>query len=187
MAVYVVTIAFAVPGTMVLTVASGLLFGAVWGTIVAVISATLGGTVLFVVARSVFGEVLRARAGAWFHSLEAGFKAHALSYLIVIRLVAVVPFFIINLVTAFLGVPLPTFVLGTFVGIIPASFAYAAVGAGLGSIFDAGAAFSLQEVLTSQVTIALGSLVALALVPVVYRTIMARRSDRLGAPAPRVS
>jgi len=187
MAVYIVTVALSLPGATVLSVASGFLFGAIWGTVVVVVSATLGATGLFVIAKTTFGDTLRARAGAWLHTLEAGFREHALSYLIVLRLVPIFPFFIINLVPAFLGVPLPTFVLGTFVGIIPGSFVYTNVGAGLGSIFDAGGTFSLQGVLTPQVVAALVGLAVLALVPIVYKKIMARRGARPEAPRPHVS
>jgi uncharacterized membrane protein YdjX (TVP38/TMEM64 family) len=90
-------------------------------------------------------------------------------------------------VPAFLGVPLSTFVLGTFVGIIPGSFVYATVGAGLGSIFDTGGTFSLQGVLTPQIITALVGLAVLALVPIVYKKIIARRGARPEAPEPRVS
>ena len=177
MAVYIVTVALSLPGATVLSIASGFLFGVVWGTVVVVISATLGGTVLFVIAKTTFGDALRARAGAWLHTLEAGFREHALSYLIVLRLVPLFPFFLINLVPAFLGVPLSTFVLGTFVGIIPGSFVYTSVGAGLGSIFDAGGTFSVKEVLTPQIVTALVGLAVLALVPVVYKKIVARHGE----------
>ena len=181
MAVYIVTVGFSLPGATVLTIAGGFLFGAVWGTAVVVVSATIGGTVLFLIAKTAFGDALRARAGAWLQGLEAGFREHALSYLLVLRLVPIFPFFIINLVPAFLGVPLSTFVLGTFVGIIPGSFVYATVGAGLGSIFDAGGAFSLQGVLTPQIVTALVGLAVLALVPIVYKKIMARRGEKTGS------
>jgi uncharacterized membrane protein YdjX (TVP38/TMEM64 family) len=109
-----------------------------------------------------------------------------LSYLIVLRLVPLFPFFVINLVPAFLGVSLGTFVLGTFVGIIPGSFVYTTVGAGLGSVFDTEGTFSLREVLTPQIITALVGLAVLAMVPVVYKKIMAHRSTRSGASAPHV-
>src|SRR5262249_45185303 len=157
------------------------------GTVVVVISATLGGTVLFVIAKTTLGDALRARAGTWLHTLEAGFRKHALSYLIVLRLVPIFPFFIVNLVPAFLGVPLTTFVLGTFVGIIPGGFVYTSVGAGLGSIFDAGGTFSVKGVLTPQIITALVGLAVLALVPVAYKQIMARRGERAQATRPPVS
>ncbi len=178
MAIYIVTVALSLPGATILTVTSGLLFGPVWGTVVVVCSATLGATVLFHLAQSTVGQALRTRAGAWLPRLEAGFREHALSYLIVLRLVPLFPFFVINLVPALLGIPVWTFVLGTFVGIIPGSFVYATVGAGLGSVFDAGGTFSLQGVLTPQIVTALVGLAALAMVPVVYKTWTGRRGKR---------
>lgn len=187
MAVYIITVAFALPGATVLSIASGFLFGPGWGTVMVVISATLGGTALFSMAKTTLGDALRARAGAWLPTLEAGFREHALSYLIVLRLMPILPFFIVNLVPAFLGVPLSTFVLGTFVGIIPGSFVYTTVGAGLGSVFEAGGTFSLRGVLTPQIVTALVGLAVLAMVPIVYKKIMAHRGERPGAPRPHVS
>jgi uncharacterized membrane protein YdjX (TVP38/TMEM64 family) len=107
-----------------------------------------------------------------------------LSYLLVLRLVPIFPFFIINLVPAFLGVPLSTFILGTFLGIIPGTFVYATVGAGLGSVFDAGGTFSLRGVLTPQIVTALVGLAVLALIPVVYKKLTAQRGARPGASEP---
>ena len=149
-----------------------------------IISATLGATVLFSIARTTLGDVFRAKARAWLPRLEAGFREHALSYLLVLRLVPLFPFFIINLVPAFLGVPLSTFILGTFLGIIPGTFVYATVGAGLGSVFDAGGTFSLRGVLTPQIVTALVGLAVLAMIPVVYKKLTAQRGARPGASEP---
>jgi uncharacterized membrane protein YdjX (TVP38/TMEM64 family) len=184
MAVYIVTVAFSLPGATVLTIAGGFLFGSVWGTVLVVISATLGATILFSIAKTTLGDVLRAKVRAWLPRLEAGFKEHALSYLLVLRLVPIFPFFIINLVPAFLGVPLSTFMLGTFLGIIPGTFVYATVGAGLGSVFDAGGTFSLRGVLTPQIVTALVGLAVLAMIPVVYKKLTAQRGARSGASEP---
>jgi len=186
MVVYIITVAFSLPGATVLSIASGFLFGPGWGTVIVIISATLGATALFSMAKTALGDALHARAGAWLPRLEAGFKEHALSYLIVLRLVPIFPFFVINLVPAFLGVSLWTFVLGTFVGIIPGSFVYTTVGAGLGSVFDTGGTFSLSGVLTPQIVTALVGLAVLAMVPVVYKKIMAHRGAKPGAPTPHV-
>jgi uncharacterized membrane protein YdjX (TVP38/TMEM64 family) len=169
MAIYATAVAFSLPSGTVLSITGGFLFGALWGTVCIVISATLGATVLFLVAKTAVGDALRARAGPWLHNMEVGFRDNALSYLLVLRLVPLFPFFIVNLVPAFLGVPLSTYVLGTFVGIIPGAFVYATVGAGLGSIFEAGGEFSATGVLTSQVLLALLGLAVLAMLPVVYK------------------
>ena len=138
MVVYAVAVAFSLPGSAVLSIAGGLLFGTVWGTVYIVISATIGATVLFLIAKTALGDPLRARAGRWLHQLAAGFRDNALSYLLVLRLVPLFPFFVVNLVPAFLGVSLSTFVIGTGIGIIPGAFVYATVGAGLGNILMLG-------------------------------------------------
>src|SRR5262245_59760131 len=184
MVVYIVTVAFSLPAATVLTIASGFLFGAVWGTVLVIISATLGATILFSIARTILSDVLRARAGAWLQRLEAGFREHALSYLLVLRLVPIFPFFIINLVPAFLGVPLPSFILGTFLGIIPGTFVYATAGAGLGSVLDAGGTFTLRGVLTPQIVTALVGLAVLAMIPVVYKNLTPQRGARPGVSEP---
>jgi uncharacterized membrane protein YdjX (TVP38/TMEM64 family) len=176
MALYAAAVALSLPGGAVLSITGGFLFGAVWGAVYIVISATLGATVLFLIAKTSVGDALRARAGTWLRTMEEGFREHALSYLLVLRLVPLFPFFVVNLVPAFLGVSLTTYVLGTFLGIIPGSFIYASVGAGLGSIFDRGGAFSLTGLLTPQIFMGLIGLAVLALIPVAYKKITARRT-----------
>jgi hypothetical protein len=107
--------------------------------------------------------------------MEDGFRDDALNYLLVLRLIPLFPFWIVNLVPAFLGVPQRTYVLGTLIGIIPGSFVFASVGAGLGSVLDSGQEFSPSSVLTPQIVIALVGLAVLALLPVAYRKWRARR------------
>jgi len=179
MAVYAVAIAFSLPGGAVLSITGGFLFGAVWGTVYIVISATLGASVLFLIAKTALGDTLRRKAGPWLQKMEAGFQENAMSYLLVLRLVPLFPCFVVNLVPAFLGIRLSTYVVGTFVGIIPGTFVYATVGAGLGSIFDAGEAFSAKGILTPQILTALIGLAVLAIIPVVYKRIKARTTSTL--------
>ena len=106
MAVYAVATAVSLPGGAVLTVAGGFLFGTLLGSIYVMIGATVGATGLFLAARTAFGDALRGRAGPWVARMEAGFRENALSYLLFLRLVPVFPFWLVNLVPAFLGVPL---------------------------------------------------------------------------------
>ena len=139
-AFYVCVVALSLPGAFILTATAGLLFGWLLGGLVAVVGATLGATVLFLVARSALGEGLTARAGPWLAKLRAGFKEDALSYLLFLRLVPAFPFWFVNIAPAILGVPLKTYVVATFFGIIPATFAFAAAGAGLDSVIMAAKA-----------------------------------------------
>lgn len=171
---YALVIALSVPGGAVLTIAGGFLFGSVIATLAVVFAATVGATLVFLIAKTALGDPLRARAGPFLKRMEAGFQEDALNYLLVLRLIPIFPFWIVNLVPAFLGVPLRTYVLGTFVGIIPGSFVFASVGAGIGSVLDSGEEFSPSSVLTPQIVIALVGLAALALLPVAYRKLKAR-------------
>lgn len=174
MAIYAIAVAFSLPGGLVLSITGGFLFGVVWGSLYIVIGATVGATALFIIAKSAVGDFLRAKAGPWLQKMEAGFRENALSYLLVLRLVPLFPFFVVNLVPAFLGVPLSTYVIGTFFGIIPGVIVFAQVGVGLGSIFDRGETFSAAGILTPQILFALIGLAILALIPVVYKKIKAR-------------
>jgi uncharacterized membrane protein YdjX (TVP38/TMEM64 family) len=173
--IYATVVALSVPGGAVLTITGGFLFGTLTGTALVVVAATSGATLLFLIARTAFGHALRARAGPFLKRMEAGFRENALSYLLVLRLIPLFPFFVVNLVPAFLGVSLRTYVLGTFFGIIPGSFVYTSVGAGLGSVFDRSERFSPAGILTPEILIALIGLALLALLPVGYRKLRARR------------
>jgi uncharacterized membrane protein YdjX (TVP38/TMEM64 family) len=175
MAVYVAVVAFSLPGGAIMTITGGFLFGQWLGTAYVVVAATVGASILFLAARTALGDLLRAKAGPFLKKMVAGFREDALSYLLVLRLVPVFPFFVVNLVPAFLGIGLRDFVVATFLGIIPGTFVYASVGAGLGSIFEEDEKFSVGDVLTPEIVTALVGLAALALIPVVYRKLKARR------------
>lgn len=176
-ATYAVTTALSLPGGAVLSITGGFLFGTALGTVWVVIGATAGAVGIFLAARTALGDTLKAKAGPWLAKMEEGFKENALSYLLVLRLVPLFPFFVVNLVPAFLNVPLRTYTLGTALGIIPGTFVYVSVGAGLGSVFEAGGDFSPASVLTPEVVTALVGLSILSLVPVVYKKIKARRES----------
>ncbi len=166
-AIYVVVTALALPGAFWITILGGYLFGLVGGAVATTIGATLGATALFVIARYLLADTLRARAGPFLKRLEAGFKENAISYLLTLRLVPVVPFFIANVAPAFLGARLSSFVWTTAVGIIPGVIAYTWIGAGLGSAFDAGEAPDIAA-FARELAPAFIALAALAIAPAIY-------------------
>ena len=87
----------------------------------------------------------------------------------VLRLVPLFPFFLVNLAPAFLGVPLRTYAVATFFGIIPGTFVFSSVGNGLGAIFDRGGEPDLGIIFQPEVLLPILGLAALSLVPVIYR------------------
>ncbi len=173
-AIYAASTALSLPGATVLTIAGGFLFGTIAGTGWNVIAATLGATAVFVAARTAFADLLRSKVGGVLERMRSGFAEDAFSYLLVLRLVPLFPFFLVNLVPAFLGVGVRTYVSATALGIVPGTFVYTQVGAGLGSVFDRNEGFSAAGVLTPEVVLALLGLALLSVVPVLYKRIKAR-------------
>jgi len=177
---YILIVAFSLPGATVMTVSGGFIFGVLAGGAYAVIGATVGATVLFLVAKSSLGDFLLTKAGPVVKKMQSGFEADAWSYMFVLRLVPIFPFFLVNLAPAFLGVPLRIYMIATFFGIMPGGVVFALAGAGLGRVFDSGESFTLQGVMTPEMMAALGGLALLALLPVVYKKMRTKRADATG-------
>lgn len=133
-AAYAAIAALSLPGALFATLAGGFLFGGIAGGALTVIAATAGATVLFLIARTAFGDALAKRVGGAIAKLADGFRNDAFEYLLFLRLVPAFPFFVVNLAPAVLGVPLRTFVGATFLGIIPGTFAFSFIGASLGGL-----------------------------------------------------
>ena len=176
-AIYGVMVAFSVPGAVWMTISGGFLFGPVVGTAASVVGATLGAVALFLAARYVFGDTLRAKAGPAIRKMEAGFRENALSYLLVLRLVPLFPFWLVNLVPALLGVTLKTFFCATFFGIIPGALVFTLVGSGLGSLLDAGQAPDLGIIFEPEILLPIAGLVVLSLIPVIYKKVTKSLSE----------
>jgi len=166
---YISVVALSIPGATFMTVMGGFLFGQLNGTTLVVIAATLGSIVVFISARAAAKGLLQTKLSPWLSKLEIGFKDNALNYLLVMRLIPIFPFFIVNLAAAVLLVPFRTFVIATFIGIIPGSFIYVSVGTGLGSIIDKNQAFTLSGILTPEILASLIGLAILSTLPIFYK------------------
>jgi uncharacterized membrane protein YdjX (TVP38/TMEM64 family) len=175
-AAYVLAVALSLPGAIWLTIIGGFLFGAVAGALYSILAATIGACAVFLAARYLVGDALRARAGPGMRRMEAGFRENALSYLLALRLVPVVPFWLVNLVPALLGVPLRTFLIGTALGIIPGTIVYTLVGNGLGAVLDQGGTPDLDIIFEPEILAPILGLALLALSPVLHRRLKQRRS-----------
>lgn len=173
---YIVAVAFSMPGAVFLTLSGGFLFGAALGTFLTVTGATIGATIIFLFAKTLFGENALDRFGAPAAKLADGIRRNAGSYLMVLRLVPLFPFFLVNLVPAFVGVPLATYVLTTFFGIIPGTAVFSLAGAGLGSVLDQGGAITPASILTREIVGGLVGLAALSLAAIPLKKRFEQRS-----------
>lgn len=166
---YAVLSGFSLPVGLWMTLIGGFLFGTVAGGFLSLFGASAGATAVFLAARHAFTDSLRGKTGAAMAKMEAGFRENQLSYMLVLRLVPLFPFWLVNLVPAFLGVTLRVYVAGTLFGMIPGALVYAGVGNGLGAVFEGGGEPDLGLIFRSEILLPILGLAALALIPVVYK------------------
>ncbi len=169
-AIYVAATAFSLPGALVLSLTVGFVFGRWVGTALVVVAATAGATILFLAARYLFADWARKRMGALGEKINAGFTENAFNYMLFLRLVPLFPFFLVNLAPAVTSIPLQTFVLATFIGILPGSFVFVNLGETLGRID------SLHGVVSWEVLGAFALLGVFALVPILLKKIKSSRA-----------
>jgi len=174
---YILAVAFSIPGASILSLLYGALLGTIIGGTLIVVSATVGATLIFLAAKYALQDTLRERAGPWLSKMRDGFKENAFSYLMFLRLVPAFPFFVVNLVPAFMGVGLQTYILTTFLGIIPGTFIYAGIGSGIGYILEQGKTPDLSVLSSPEVLLPLAALGLLSLVPILYKKIKGSRTS----------
>lgn len=138
---YVLIVAFSLPGAAVASVTGGFLFGLLGGTVLNVVSATIGASAIFLAARWGLGATLTAKlesSEGTIKKLKDGLRENEISVLFLLRLVPAVPFFVANLVPALVGVRFSNYLITTALGIVPGAIVFTWIGVGLGGVFDRG-------------------------------------------------
>jgi uncharacterized membrane protein YdjX (TVP38/TMEM64 family) len=169
---YVAIVAFSLPGATVATLTGGFLFGLFPGVIYNVIAATIGAIGIFLAARTGLGAGLSARiaaGGGAAARLQAGLQNNVWSVLLLMRIVPAVPFFLANLIPAFVGVAVLPFAVTTFFGIIPGALVFTSIGSGLGDVLARGETPDLSLLYAPQVLLPLLGLAALAALPMLLK------------------
>ena len=180
-ALYGAVVALSIPGALIMTLTGGFLFGTVEGGLAASCGVTVGAVVMFLVAHTALGDVIRRYAApeGFVRRMEAGVRRHAFLYIFSLRLLPAVPIWMVNIAAAFVKTPLWIYSSATFLGILPPTLIYASVGASLDRVFAAGGAPTIQSVFQPPVIASLFALGALALAPFAYQFWRAR--SRKGA------
>ena len=171
---YALIVAFSLPGALIATLTGGFLFATFPGALFNVTGATLGATAIFLAVRLGIGARIGARldgAEGLVKRIKDGIDDTQWSMLFLIRLVPAVPFFIANLVPAFLDVPLRRYVISTFFGIMPGAVVYTSVGAGLSEVFARGETPDLGLIFEPAILFPLLGLCALAALPVLIKAL----------------
>lgn len=179
MAVYAVATAVSFPGAVVLTLAGGYLFGTWTGGAATVIGATIGAIMVFYVVQTSLGAALRAKAeadGGTLKKVIDGVGQGAFGYILTLRLIPLAPFWLVNVAAALAHAPLRAYALATFIGIMPATFIYSGVGAGIGALVARGETPDLGVIFEPRVLLPLVALGLLSLGTTLYQR---RRSQSL--------
>lgn len=155
-AVYVAATALSVPGATVITLAGGAVFGLWWGVLIVSFASTLGATLAFLASRFLLRDAVQARFGQRLAEIERGIERDGAFYLLSLRLIPVVPFFLINLLMGLTRMRAGTFYAVSQIGMLPGTLVYVNAGTQLAAIG------SLRDVLSPAL---LGSLVLLGAFP----------------------
>ena len=155
LAVYIVIAGASLPGAAILTLAAGALFGLVEGVVLSSFGSTIGATLAFLASRFLFRDRLLARNGDRLKNFNTGIRRDGGFYLFTLRLVTVVPFFIVNVLAGLTSLSTRTFYFVSQVGMLPGTIAYVFAGTqlaridSLSSILSPGllAAFALLGIL----------------------------------------
>jgi uncharacterized membrane protein YdjX (TVP38/TMEM64 family) len=177
-AVYVLIVAFSLPGATIATLTGGFLFATFPGALFNITGATIGATAIFLAARWGFGEKLGARlegSDGFVKKIKDGIDENQWSMLFLIRLVPAVPFFMANLIPSFLEVPLRRFVISTFVGIIPGTTVFTSVGEGLGEVFASGETPNLGIIFEPAILFPILGLCVLAVLPIIIQAVRGKK------------
>jgi uncharacterized membrane protein YdjX (TVP38/TMEM64 family) len=169
MAVYALAVAVSLPGAALLTMVGGYLFGWLQGSLYVLIAALLASLAVFLLARSALAETVRVRAGPSIQRFAEGFRTRALVYVFVLFLVPIFPYGMIIALPAAFGVKIVTFLLGTFLGLLPGTYLLAHLGEGLGAILTGSQPFQLASFAIPQIVVPVLGLGVLCLLPLAWR------------------
>ena len=175
--VYVLIVAFSLPGAAVASVTGGFLFGLTLGTTLNITAATVGAAAIFLAARWGLGAALTARLEASegnVKKVKDGLRENEISVLFLMRLVPAVPIFVANLLPALVGVKFGNFLWTTALGIVPGAIVFTWIGVGVGEVFEHEETPDLSLLWEPHVIGPIIGLCLLAILPIVVRTLRRR-------------
>ena len=133
-AIYVAVTALSLPGAAIMTLAVGAIFGIVNGTLIVSFASSLGATLAFLVSRYVLREGVQSRFGARLADIDRGVEKEGVFYLFTLRLVPLIPFFVINLVMGLTKMKAWTFYWVSQLGMFAGTIVYVNAGTQLAKI-----------------------------------------------------
>ena len=162
-AAYVAVTALSLPGAAIMTLAAGAIFGLVIGTVIVSFASSIGATVSFLAARFLLGETVQNKFGARLAEINKGVEKEGGFYLFTLRLVPLVPFFVINLAMGLTKIKTWTFYWVSQLGMFLGTLVFVNAGTQLAKID------SLKGILSPGL---IGSFVLLGIFPLIAKKII---------------
>ena len=169
--IYIFSVAASLPVGAILTLSGGAIFGTFHGSIIVVLSATIGATLAFFSGRFLFRESLEKKYGQYIHKFNDELIKNELRYILSLRLVPIIPFFVQNIVLGLTRVSLKSFFLGSMLGMAPVSIIFIHAGSQLSQINH------VSEILSTEIMGSLGLLAIVIIAPNIWKAIR----NRLGS------
>ncbi|MDC0604241.1 VTT domain-containing protein [Amylibacter sp.] len=179
--IYITIVAFSLPGASMMSLTGGFLFATFPGTFFNVFSAVIGAALIFLAAKTFLGNILLDKikgknvGDSFLIKMQNEIQENEFSYLIILRLMPVVPFFVANLAPAFFGIKLRIFTITTLIGILPGTLVYTSIGASLSTIFKRNESPNLDIFSNPDILISSIGLFVLAIIPLVIKKIKKAR------------
>lgn len=161
--VYILTTALSIPGAAVLTLAAGVFFGLIYGTLIVSFASTIGATLSFLGARYLFRGVFESKFNERMRAFNEGLQKDGAFYLLTLRLVPVFPFFLVNLMMGLTHFSVWRFFFVSQIGMLPGTLVYVNAGTEISKIN------ALQDVLSPGLLL---SFVLLGVLPLVSRKLI---------------
>ena len=167
---YLFLTTLSIPGSIILTLLSGAIFGIWMGTFWVSLSSTVGACLAFLMSRYFFRDYFAKKFRQQFSKMNYRVKKEGIPYLFTLRMIPVSPYVVINIVMGLTEMRLFPFAWVTLLGMLPGSFLYVLAGKKIASIRE------ISDIISWEIALALS---ALGLIPPAVRWFMKHHSRRL--------
>lgn len=167
--IYIISVTFSFPGAAVLTLLGGAVFGLFWGTILVSVASTVGATLAFLGTRWLLGDYVREKWHQKWKEVEQGFQKEGPFYLLTLRLIPIVPFFLVNILMGVTPIRWTAYVFFSWIGMLPGTMAYVNAGEQLSTLT------SLRGILSPSF---IGATIVLGVVPFLAKAVITSFKNR---------
>ena len=169
MIIYILVTTLSIPVATYLTIIGGLAFGPYKGTLIVLVSATIGATFIFIIFRYASNYFSKKINNKYLENIKEGFNRSPFSYLLLLRLLPIFPFFLVNIASAVMNINLKKYIAATFIGMIPMTFFYCSLGSNAGLIINKKEFFNFDFLNSINFIIPFAGIILLLLLSYLYK------------------